>query len=135
MRFSFQPNLSGTFIRFVLVGGFSSLAYSLLISAIVTFTDLPAFVSSVVLFAAFIPVTFRAHKVITFSAPALSKIAFFRYALLQVTCFSVISFICSRHLTDAYVLDAILYFGAVATSAVLSFLVGRYFIFRPHDEA
>ncbi|NNK78443.1 MAG: hypothetical protein HKP40_06990 [Litoreibacter sp.] len=131
----FCPYLSVTFIRFVLVGGLSSISYSLLVSAIVSFTELPAFASSVVLFVAFIPVTFRAHKVVTFVAADLSKGAFIQYALLQVSCFSFVSFICSRHVTNAYFWDAALYFAAVTISAILSFLIGRYFIFRSRDEA
>jgi len=120
-----------TLIRFVIVGATSSLSYSLIFAAILRFTDAPVFVSSIALFCIFIGLTFQAHKHFTFGTQSLKKSAFFSYALLQICCFSMTSGVSANFVSGIYLLDAGLYLATVGFAAILSFLVGKFVIFRP----
>lgn len=129
-----KGNGSATLVRFLFVGGMSSFAYSVIIAAIVQFTELPNFLSGVVLYCLFIPVTFHAHKSLSFKAKTLKKGAFARYFALQVGCFSLVSFVSTRHVDETFFLNTmLLYYIMVVLAALLSFVVGRYLIFRPQD--
>jgi putative flippase GtrA len=127
-----KADRSATLVRFLFVGGMSSFSYSVIITAIIQFTDLPIFLSGVVLYCLFIPVTFHAHKSFSFKAKMLKKGAFARYVALQVGCFALVSFVSSQHVDETFFLNTMLvYYITVVTAAVLSFAVGRYLIFDP----
>ena len=119
----------GSFVRFALVGGASSLIYSMIVAAVISLTDWNVFLSGLVIFCMFIPVTFYVHKVVTFRAQNIKGGAFGKYAALQVACFALISYVGARHVSDVYWLDTLVYFITVTLAAVLSFVVGRLFVF------
>lgn len=129
-----------TLFRFLLVGGLSSLSYSLLFALIINLTDWPVFLSSVILFCLFIPTTFQVHKRFTFLSRRIATTAFPSYAVMQLCCFSAVSAVSANLVTNIYLLDTALYLVTVGISAMLTFLIGKYVIFRPlpdgrrHDE-
>ena len=128
------PEKLPTILRFGIVGGLSALSYSLLQAAITGLTVAPVFASGMILFCLFIPVTFAAHKRVTFRARTLHWQAFRGYALLQLGCFAMVSFVTTRMVTGTYLTDTILYIATVGLAAVISFLVGRFVLFR-HSPA
>ena len=143
-----------TLFRFLLVGGLSSLSYSLLFALplvymllaallfalIINLTDWPVFLSSVILFCLFIPTTFQVHKRFTFLSRRIASTAFPSYAVMQLCCFSAVSAVSANLVTNVYLLDTALYLVTVGIAAMLTFLIGKYVIFRPlpdghrHDD-
>jgi putative flippase GtrA len=118
-------------LRFLLVGGSSSLLYALISAAVLRWTGWPAFGTGLFVFCLFVPVTFRAHSRITFRAGSLRRGAFLRYAALQLGCFAAVSVLTTTLVTGVYLIDAGVYLVTVAASAVLTFVVGRIAVFRP----
>lgn len=122
--------VSTAIFRFALVGGISSLAYSLIVSALINRTDWDAFRTSVLVFCTFIPITFFIHSRFSFRSPVKVKRNMILYAALQIMCFSIISFISSNFAAENLYIDMLLYFMTVSVAALISFVVGQKFIFR-----
>jgi putative flippase GtrA len=124
-----------TLLRFLFVGGVSSLSYAALFALVIDHTDVPVFASGIVLFGLFVPATFQVHKRFTFLSARLRKHSFYGYAALQMACFSLVSAVSAHLVTEVYFLDLALYLATVGFTALLTFLVGKFVIFRPVSEA
>lgn len=121
-------------LRFILVGAGYAIAYSLIGAVLVSITDIAPLISSTLLYLLFIPMAFYTHKWFTFRSQKLARTAFFSYATVQFICFGLVNMVTTSYITNIYIIDMTIFFVTVAVSALLSFLVSRFIVFRPANE-
>lgn len=117
-------------IRFIAVGGTFSAIYAVVTAALINFAAAPPFWTSVIVYAVCIPAAFWVQKTVTFQADNLRRGALGYYAATQVTGIALVSLVTTRFVTYNWALDTGIMGITVALSALLNFLIGRYFTFR-----
>ena len=120
-----------TFVRFLFVGGSFSLIYSVTTALLINFAGAPPFLTSVILYLICIPLAFWAQRNFAFRSPEIRENAFVIYAATQVAGFMSVSFITTKFITYQPVWDTAILIGTVGLTAVVSFLIGKFAIFRP----
>jgi putative flippase GtrA len=119
------PSQRQAFVRFMLVGGTSSLIFSATTAALIRFAATPPFATSIVVYLLFIPAAFQAHKRFAFGVENTRKSAFFMYLATQVCSLTLVAAITTRFVTRVFWQDTALFLATSAVAAVLSYLIGR----------
>jgi putative flippase GtrA len=125
-----EKNIKGIF-RFIIVGSAFSLIYAVLVVALVQFVHARPFITSIIIYFAIIPLAFFAQKKITFQSDQAGRFAIFVYAATQFFCLFATSLIASLLITNIFILDVGIYIATSGSSASLSYLICRIFIFKP----
>ena len=120
---------SAKLIRFLIVGGGFSAFYAVTSAALVNF-GAPPLVTGIGLWIACIPLAFLLQKRWAFGARNLRRGAIVWYALTQVAAVSLISALTVRFVTEVWWRDTLVYAAIAGLTAVLTFVVGRFFTFR-----
>ena len=119
--------------RFLAVGGSFSLGYALATAWLVGPLGLPAFATSVALYAACIPAAFLAQRLVTFAGrdsarPPARGLAL--YAATQLTSLALVAAVTTRFVTGQVLLDTALFLATAGTAAVASYFICDRVIFR-----
>jgi putative flippase GtrA len=122
---------TATFLRFLLIGGGFSLAYSATTAALIRFADAPPLLTGVILYALCIPIVFACHKRFAFRAQQTRKAAFPVYLATQLASLALVAAVTTGFVTRDFWLDTALFLLTSAIAAVLSYLIGRYVTFAP----
>ncbi len=117
-------------VRFLLVGGGFSLAYALVTALLIGKLGFPAVVTSVLIYAACIPLAYLAQRRFTFRADRTHRGSFIIYALTQVFGLGLVSLITTRFVSGVYLLDTGLFLITAGVAAIVSFAINRLFAFR-----
>jgi putative flippase GtrA len=126
------PSQRTAFLRFLLVGGTSSLIYAATTAALIRFAGTPPFATSVIVFLLCIPAVFHAHKRFAFQVRTTRRSAFVLYLGTQICSLSFVAAITTRHVTQVFWQDTALLLVTSGIAAVLSYLIGRYITFAQH---
>jgi putative flippase GtrA len=117
--------------RFLAVGGSFSLGYALCSAALVGQVGLPAFVTSVILYALCIPAAFAVQRRVTFGGAGRPARGFAVYAATQVTSLALVSALGTRFISGDFALDTALFLAIAGAAAVVSYVVCDRIAFRP----
>lgn len=120
-------------LLFLMIGGGFSLFYAVTSAALINFVRTPPFATSVVVFAACVPLAFLAQQHIAFKAKKLRKYAFVIYAATQVFGIAAVSLFTTRFVTYDLFWDTIIMALTVGTNAIVGFLIGRFVTFIPME--
>lgn len=123
--------MSGTFLRFLLVGGSFSLIYSLTTAGLIGFAGTPAFVTSVIVYLLCIPAAYYFQKRFAFGVETARRAAFPLYVATQALGLSIVSGATALFVTHVFWADTLLLLTASAVAAVISFLITRFVTFAP----
>ena len=126
-----EPSQLWAFARFLLVGGSFSLAYALVMAALIGMVDAPPLPTSMIVYLLCIPLAFLAQKKFTFRDDQSGKAAMLIYGVTQLGSLTFVSAISSRFVTKNFILDTGLFLVTAGTAAVISYLICRYVIFKP----
>jgi putative flippase GtrA len=121
------------FARFVVVGGAFAGGYAVVTAVLVGVAGMPAFPTSVAVYALCIPLAYLAQKSFTFRAARARKAGFLVYGSMQVLCMMIVSWITSRFVSGVILLDTALFLGTAGAAAVASYAVSRLAVFRPGE--
>lgn len=125
----------GELIRFLIVGGGFAVGYSVLVAMLTGPLGLPAYTTSVAVFALCIPSAFLAHKLFSFKKADTRKSGFLIYATAQIVSFASVSAITTGFVTDRPLVDTGVYLVTVGSAALITFAITRLFVFRRSDAA
>jgi putative flippase GtrA len=121
--------------RFLAVGGSFSLGYALATAALVGQLGLPAFATSVILYALCIPAAFLVQRRITFGGRGGGRGGAARglaiYAATQVASLGLVAALSTRFVSGNFALDTGLFLVTAGAAAVASYLVCDRLAFRP----
>ncbi|MEO1551024.1 MAG: hypothetical protein AAFR93_11430 [Pseudomonadota bacterium] len=117
-------------LRFVGVGAGFSLGYAALTSALVA-QGAPAFWTSVLVYAACIPLAFWAQKAFAFRSTGLRRGAMGIYAATQVASLAAVSAVTTSFVTQTWWLDTVLFAATAGAAALVSFAIGLFVTFKP----
>lgn len=126
-----DPQTGWTFVRFLLVGGAFSFGYSLTNALLIGKAGLPPFATTVGLYLLCIPLAYLAQKRIAFRVRTGSPRRFAVYAGTQLFCLAAIALITTRFVTRNVIIDTGIFLVTVGSAALLSFLIGKFVVFRP----
>jgi putative flippase GtrA len=121
---------AGTIFRFLLVGGSFSLGYAITTAGLINLAAAPPLLTSVLVYLLCIPLAFLAQRNFAFRTETRGLWAFAGYAGTQVFSLIFVSSLTSRHVSNDFVLDAVLYLVTAGAAAAVSYLICRYIIFR-----
>jgi putative flippase GtrA len=116
------------FLRFVLVGGTSSLLYAGLAAAFVRSSDMPH-ASAVAAYFVLVPPTFMAHRTLVFRSrrPAIGE--FSRYLAVQMVGICIASAFVPRLATGGLAWNFAVYLANAAAAATVSFVLASRVVF------
>lgn len=118
-------------IRFLAVGGGFSVGYALGSAALVGQLGLPAFATSVILYALCIPAAFLVQRRITFGGRGRPARGFAVYAGTQVTSLALVAVLSTRFVSGNFALDTGLFLATAGAAAVASYVICDRVAFRP----
>lgn len=119
----------GPFIRFVIVGAFFALVFSLTTAALISIAGTPPFLTSAIVYLLCIPPAYQTQKRFSFGADKTRKSAFPIYLLTQFFCLSLVSGTTSYFVTYDFWLDATILLAVSVVAAVASFSINRFITF------
>ncbi|MBF9030336.1 hypothetical protein HKCCE3408_08005 [Rhodobacterales bacterium HKCCE3408] len=118
-------------VRFVAVGGAFAGGYAVLTALLVGRAGLPAYATSVVLYALCIPAAFLVQKRVTFGLRRTHAVGFPVYAATQIACLACISAVTTRWVTGQVAIDTVIFLASAGAAALFSYLVSSRLAFRP----
>ncbi|AGK56888.1 hypothetical protein HYPDE_26028 [Hyphomicrobium denitrificans 1NES1] len=120
-------------VAFLAVGGTFAIAYSLLCTLLVKALPGHSLIISIGVHAFLIPFAFFAQRVVTFASSGVMPQEFFRYAGLQIASISLSAFLLSRLVGQNDIINLFVFLSISAISAIVSFAVCSFYIFRTRD--
>ncbi|MEM1272969.1 MAG: GtrA family protein [Pseudomonadota bacterium] len=126
-----SPRLPERFFRFATVGGAFAAAYALISAILVGPIGLPAYATSVVLYALCIPAAYFTQMRVTFGMRRTRAAGFPIYAATQLACLAMVTALTTRFVTGSLWIDALIFFGSAGAAAILSYVISSRFAFRP----
>lgn len=120
----------GRLLRFLVVGGSFSLVYSVTTALLVGLAGAPALATSILVYAACVPLAFAAQKRVTFRNAETRRWGFLAYAGVQVASVAAVSVVTTRFVTGDFVRDTLIFLVTSGAAAVLSYAVTNAVSFR-----
>lgn len=118
-----------TFLRFLFVGCFISLFYSVLAAFATSSLPLPTPVSAAAVWLLCIPLGYMSQRRFTFTASVPHRHALWLYAGTQVMGIGIAATASYLLARGSFWPDLTVHLGAAALAAILSFLINRWIIF------
>jgi putative flippase GtrA len=120
----------GRLLRFIAVGGAFSLIYAVTTALLVGLAGAPALPTSILVYAACVPLAFALQKRVTFRNAETRRGGFLAYAAVQVASVSLVSFVTTRFVTGDMARDTLVFLVTSGAAAVLSYAVTNAVSFR-----
>ena len=120
--------MTGSFGRFLLVGGGVSVGYSALTAGLIAL-GAPAFGTTVLLYLAAVPLAFRLQHRFAFGGGPVRRGAFAIYAATQVASLMAVAAVTTQFVTRVVVVDAGLLLLTCAAAAGVSYAIARFVTF------
>lgn len=121
---------TGKLLRFLAIGGGFSLFYAAASTTLINRFDAPPLATSIGLYLICIPAAFWMQKRYAFRAARLRRGALGYYAATQVAAITLVSVLTIRLITHNWWLDLLVFGLIVGLTAVVNFIVGRFFTFQ-----
>jgi len=118
--------------RFLLVGGGFALFYAVVTSSLVSL-GAPPFWTSVLVYAACIPLAFWLQKSFAFRVKNLRSGAMALYGATQLASLALVSAVTTRFVSQSWWIDTGLFVITAGLAALASFAIGLFVTFKPKD--
>lgn len=120
-------------LLFLVVGGTFAVVYSIFCTLLVKALPGYPLTISIGVHAFLIPFAFFAQRNATFASSGMIPREFFRYACLQIACISLSALMLSRLVGQSSILNLLVFLSISAFSAIVSFAICNFYIFRTPD--
>lgn len=117
-------------LRFLFVGGGFAIGYSILSAVLVGPFAMPAFATSVLLYAICIPLAYFAQRRITFASKLKGPKSFVVYGATQLGSLALVATVTTRFVTETVLVDTLIFLLTAGAAAVVSFYVSDRIAFR-----
>ncbi len=128
-----SPETMRKLILFLAVGGAFAVAYSILGTVLVEVFPGHPLIISIGVHAFLIPFAFFSQRTITFASSGVILHEFLRYAALQIVSISFSALTLSQFVGPSGVMNLLVFLSISALSAILSFAICNFHIFRAPD--